>query len=298
MSGHRPEDIPALLDAWLDGRLDPAARAAFEDRLKADPALREQVELQKQIDQSLRRSLAAPSADRVLGAIRHGGEAGAQGETGTGRMPMPQGEAEPGRTIKLQARPRNAGNLRALALAAALVVAAVGLGWFNGLFDGLMGGSARPVQELTFASIYDQTLGTGFQPNWVCENDEQFAGSIWGRLGQGLLLATTPPNIEMLGLKYANLLTEDSSLLLCYVDRKPVVLLLERISAARDLPEPKDGRLRVFRRDVGQLAVWEITPLAQATVLPLLIDPRRPREFYEEGLRQLGALPAGENGDG
>ncbi len=55
MTGRPPDNHPALLDAWLDQRLGPVEQAAFEQRLAADPALREQVELQQQIDAGLRR---------------------------------------------------------------------------------------------------------------------------------------------------------------------------------------------------------------------------------------------------
>jgi anti-sigma factor RsiW len=37
------EQLDLMIDAYLDGRMEPAARARFEERMKNDPALREKV---------------------------------------------------------------------------------------------------------------------------------------------------------------------------------------------------------------------------------------------------------------
>ncbi len=64
-------DSQARLDEYLDGGMSPSDRAAFERELAADASLRESVELQRQLDGSLRRSfrpetitLAAPTPTR------------------------------------------------------------------------------------------------------------------------------------------------------------------------------------------------------------------------------------------
>ncbi|MEW6073306.1 MAG: hypothetical protein AB1726_12040 [Planctomycetota bacterium] len=54
------------LEAWAAGRLDGAARRAFEAELAADPALAARARLQAAIDDSLRRSFAGPAEIRPL----------------------------------------------------------------------------------------------------------------------------------------------------------------------------------------------------------------------------------------
>ena len=37
------EELELLIDDYLDGRMDPAVRARFEERIKKEPALRDKV---------------------------------------------------------------------------------------------------------------------------------------------------------------------------------------------------------------------------------------------------------------
>src|SRR5262245_22575171 len=52
------------LAAYVDGRLDPEARALLEERLAADPALRQEVEELKEIRDQLRGSPVAAARQR------------------------------------------------------------------------------------------------------------------------------------------------------------------------------------------------------------------------------------------
>lgn len=66
-------DPQARLDEYLDGGLSPSDRAAFERELAADAALRESVELQRRLDDSLRRSLRPEAITPPAPARQWGG---------------------------------------------------------------------------------------------------------------------------------------------------------------------------------------------------------------------------------
>ena len=65
--GRRQPDT--RLDAYLDGGMTPDEHAAYQREIESDETLHDQVELQQDIDKSLRRLFAPPSADRVTAGI-------------------------------------------------------------------------------------------------------------------------------------------------------------------------------------------------------------------------------------
>jgi hypothetical protein len=52
-----------------------------------------------------------------------------------------------------------------------------------------------------------------------------------------------------------------------------VVLYIDRIANDANLPDPGPG-LRMFRKPVGNLVLYEVTPLDRPQVLPHLSDPK------------------------
>lgn len=65
-----PYKIEDEFDDYLDGNLTPAAKAAFEARLAADPALQEEFTFYQSIREGLRRSAARPQRKKELAEIR------------------------------------------------------------------------------------------------------------------------------------------------------------------------------------------------------------------------------------
>jgi len=63
------EQPDTRLDAYLDDAMTPDESAAYQRKIESDEALRDQIEVQQDIDQSLRRLFAPPSADRVTAGI-------------------------------------------------------------------------------------------------------------------------------------------------------------------------------------------------------------------------------------
>lgn len=228
------------IDAYLDGALRPEGAAAFERALATDDALRAEIAAHRLIEESLRRSYE-PRIPKRLDAMLSGGAA------------------------------RRAW----WGLAAVLVIGAAGIGalW-------LLRTPAPPVsiisESLAMASpldaLYQHQERTGFRPTVPCETDEEFAAWVSGRFGEPLVAARTP-GVEAMGWSYATTLSPHTGLLLARVDGRGAVIIVDRVEEDRELRLPDESPLHLFKRTIGGLALYELTPLDEPRVLPTLRTP-------------------------
>ncbi len=204
--------------------------------------------LDRRIDEALRRLIRPPSEDR-LRAI-----------------------AEDAVRKVASTRRRPSVRRRGLAVAAA-VVFAVGGGWQ--LYQALRpaaspGGTYQRQPWRSLHQVYGDWLVDGFRPAWVCADEREFAASFRSVLDQGLRLGELPAGTTVLGLSYCHSITPQTTCLLARADGRPVVVFVDRLE--RDTPQPDPPGLRLFRRQVGQLVLYELTPLEEAAVLPSFIN--------------------------
>jgi hypothetical protein len=263
MSAIGPSHDGPGLDAYLDGQLDAPERARFERRLRLDPELQAELELQRRVDEALRRRFRPPSPQRILQAL-------------SGRASEPE-------ILRLPPSRRWFQRPWGVAAAASIVVALLGANWYvwTTLPHGLGPRPARPPIELvSLESGYQHEIKKGFRPLWLCETDHQFASSIFRSLGQGLLISLPPPGIKAKGLSYCPSLSENTMILLAEVESHPVVVFIDRLAADSRPSLPGDSGLRLFRREVGTLVLYEVTPLSEPRVLELFYDPQMPEEWY------------------
>lgn len=262
MSGIRPAHDGSGLDAYLDGQLDAAERARFEERLRLDPDLQVELELQRRLDDALRRRFQPPTPERILGALSRA----------------------PGRgIIRFPAARRWFQRPWAVAVAASIIVALIGVNWFvwTSLPHGLGPRHKRhPIEFVSLERGYQRQIDKGFRPLWLCETDHEFAGSIFKSLGQGLLITIPPPGIKAKGLDFCPSLSKNTMILLAEVESQPVVVFIDRLAADSRPALPADSGLRLFRREVGALVLYEVTPLNEPRVLDLFYDPKMPEEWY------------------
>lgn len=263
MSDIGPSRKDPGLDAYLDGQLDATGRERFEQRLQLDPALQAELELQRSIDEALRCGFQPPSPQPILQAL-------SRRASGAGMLRFPA-------TQRWFRRPWG------VAVAASIVVALVGVNWYvwTTLPHGL-GPSPRrpPIQLVSLEDGYQREIKKGFRPLWLCETDHQFASSIFRSLGQGLLISIPPAGIKPMGLSYCPSLSKDTMILLAEVESRPVVVFIDRLSADGRPTLPGDSGLRLFRREIGTLVLYEVTPLSEPRVLDLFYDPQMPEEWY------------------
>ncbi len=253
------ERYESPLDAYLDGQMTPEQRTAFEQKIAADPELQAAVSLQREIDASLLRNFEPP-------------------QVATPSAPP----------VTLRAWWRRP---ELLAVAATVAVAAIGLWrWY--------GHDLTPHERYwqssphAMTTVYRYEMATDYRADWVCENDQQFAGSIWARFGQPLVLGVLPSGSEAIGLSYANTMSPDGMHLLARVDGRPVLVFIERAAVGGDqsisgLERLRTG-LRLFSRTLGDLVLHEVTPHDRPRVLDHFSIPDADEGWLREGARALG----------
>jgi hypothetical protein len=155
---------------------------------------------------------------------------------------------------------------------------------------GLPGAPRAPMAGTPLEREYRRLVAGGFVPNWVCESEEQFVGTFQSRLGEGLTLAALPEGVQALGLAYPNDNSSPATILLARVGGTPVIVWVDHsappagamhagaaVPGAPGAPvSPTVGPgcgLHVYSTQVGNLALHEITPLRQPSVLSLLRAP-------------------------
>ena len=241
----------SLLDLFLDGLLGETERRAYEAALRGDAVLQAAARRQVSIDEALRRAYLPPSPEQCVAGIRREGS-------------TPKSD-----------RPRATRRVftRRVAVAALIAVAAVGMMRIWGVWPGNAPDDPYAPQPWRgFATVYADTLDNGFKPTWVCRDDRQFRRTFEHRLGQPLLLASLPSDIQMGGLAYSNTLSPLTINVLMHVADQPVIVFVDRREKDGSLAPSSEG-LHLFRGEVGDLVLYELTPLEEPHVLPFFHVP-------------------------
>lgn len=228
---HADHTAGSLLDRYCDGALPPEEHAAFERELARDESLRRRVELQSRIDASLQEAFA----DRPTAA-------------------RPRSSKRPFyRSPKL------------LLLAAMLLITLpIGIGYVQ--YQRLARRPAPPPM-LTMQTYYAEAVASGFEPDWACETDEEFAGTFGYRFGQPMLTHAMPEGVELSGLAYGRVLSSRTVIVYARVRGEPVLLFVDRLTKPPPTDPIPDG-LHLYRRELGKVALYELSPLAE----PYLLD--------------------------
>ena len=238
----------SLIEAYLDGTLSAEERSRFEAEIAADPELFRLIELQGWMDAEL--------AEQYAYQAPPGGYVPAPAP-----LPIRRG-------IPTWVRP--------LALAAAVVLVAAGV-WF-GLVKGGGGGGARPGRVVSPNAVYAKLESRGWEPEFVCTDDAGFQAAVEKRVGSPLLLEPDP-EIRALGWAYnagfsGKIVGDHTMMLLTLVGKERVLVLMDQLSGDRKLEVDPGSPLHVFRRVIGPLVVYEVTPLDKPHVIERLFDPR------------------------
>lgn len=257
MNSDKPHPDPLPLDAYLDGTLPEAERARVAKEIAARPQLQRAVELQKRIDGSLRQSMAPPVVPPDLLARLQEATA-----------PQPAANAQKSKPSRLK-----------LVLAGSAVAIVWGILCWRMFFSSDHRSTAQAYPPVPLATVYKDAVDHGFQPNWVCKDDHQFASTFFERQGQGLLLAAMPEGTKMEGLAYTRGLTPQATTMLARVDGKPVMVFVDKAGCGSEPsdPAPETG-LHLFRKELGSLVLYELTPLDHAAVMQYLYAADVPPE--------------------
>ena len=248
----------APLDAYLDNLLPEVQRQAFEARLKGDPEMHEGVRSQRRIDESLGRLFEPPSGSGIVRRV-----------TGPG-VSTPAGAQQKGDRLRRWLRP-------GIAVAAVVGLTVVGAWVLPPLF--------RPTPPLV--AEYAARVASGWIHDWECPQ-KQFAVTTRRRFGQGAVLASIPAGVTPLGICYTNCISARTIYLIANVDGAEVAVFIDRID--KDPGQPGTGRddLRQFRRELGPLVLYELTPLDG----PRIIGAFEPMDVPAAWLNEMGYGPS------
>ncbi len=252
------DDMVQRVARYVDDALPPEERTAFERDLQTDGALRRELELQRGVEDSIRRAI--PYEGRP---IRF------ETDPAAGTLRLMGTDADPAVRTSSQASRGVVGRLRWYAAAAGvLLVAAVAI---NVLVR-------ERVPVVPPERVYTRLVQSGFAPAFVCTTDEEFEKAVRDRFGQGLLMRAAE-SVALVGWAYNNqyegrLVGFQTLVLMAKVDGEPVIVLMDRASEDRSLSVLPESGLRLFRRQVGSLVCYEVTPRSEPAIVDRLHDPR------------------------
>jgi hypothetical protein len=141
----------------------------------------------------------------------------------------------------------------------------------------LTGSPPYQLKDIRPDALYTTVVNAGFKPEWVCKNDAEFAEAVRYRLGQPLLVTKGVPGLEVLGWAYPNKfgatpLSDQTMILLSTVDGQRDVVFVDRAGADKPLAV-KSGKLNLFRRQIGDLVLYEVTPNDRPVVIEAMYKP-------------------------
>ena len=231
-------DDPTQLDRLIDAGADPA---------DAPAELREEVALQADIDRSLRRLFETPEVDldpaldaRIDESLR--------------RLFAPPAEAAPPAPIRMPRR-RWMG-----AVAAAAAVALVGAGvWL----------ATRPPRERGLAELYAQHVSSGMVL-FPCETPDQFQAWVEENYQASVRPEVEGEDLTFLGWNYDNAISKYTGVMLGKARGEDVVVLVDKASRDHAMSVDPASGLRLFRREVGGLVFYELTPLEEPVFVETL----------------------------
>lgn len=237
------------IDLYVDNLLTGEDLAHFESRLAADPALRAEVDLQKRINQSFQRVYEpTPPAPLDLRPVNR-------------RFPW---------------------RLAAGIAAALLVVVSISLY--------MRGPSAEErraaLQYIDPVTMYRTLEAAGWPVSFTCSTDEEFALAISKRFGPRLHVPVAGSKIELVGWTYntgKSPLGRDTLFLISKVDDKPVLVFMDFARADRDFVIPQEEKLSLFKRQFGDMVLYELTPNCSSEII-----------YAMKELPAPGSLPAQE----
>lgn len=314
MTPDNGQPLEQRLDGFVDGLLDPPARAAFEQRLAADSALRAELERQRVVDASLRRLFPVPDAGRVAellrlsqarsAAERESGMAGRErgpeaGEPAGSReapaMPELREDASgstAAETPLTLPSPRGRGEGRArrrlILYASAAAVLLMFATWVGRVWlfppDPLPGGyTFKPMDpETAIAKIKrDQ-----YQPDTICTDEQQFAGYAWGKTGQGLAVREPlPDGVRIVGWSMYPVLSEKTAILIAQIGNRYEFVIMDRVANDRAIGEAlADGPWKARRETVGNILLYQLTTADEPALKDAFYDPKRDEDWYRKGM--------------
>lgn len=253
---HRPNPSD-WLDSYLDDVLAPEDRTRVEKELSASATDQAEIRKQQLLDAALRRIFQpTPPSQRLESTL-------------SGNTQVQTAEVRLARRLVL----------RSFAIAAILAFGVFG-GWRTWRFFSPAPtiNPYAPMPWRPLETTYQGIIADGFQPNWVCKDDVEFASVTRRQVGTSLLLAQSD-SVKALGWRYANTLSPMTMCLLVTVATdssappEKVIVFLARKRNARP-PDPfSSPDLHIFQHEIGSVVLYEVSRLETPRVLDRFYTP-------------------------
>ena len=256
MSTH-PEHHDDTLERYLDGLLDSDRRANFERRLSQDPQLRHTVDQQARIDDAIKRLHPLPANVPTLDEI-HAASADKRAHTSAPRE-----------------------NVWAkLAIAAGLLIATTAGVSVYEMRDLIWPApTPSPPPPMSLSQTYAFEVEHNLTPDWVCENEAQFADTFENHTTLALAMPEATDTFAPIGLSPRRTQLHRRTLcLLARVDGRPVIVFAAPLESDVSPMPPTDAKLHLIRHQIGSAVFYELTPFKDARVLNRL----RPTDLSPE----------------
>lgn len=263
---NNPEKGQEGLDRYLDGLLEGDELAAFEKRLEEDPGLAQEVDRHRALEGRLRKAFTPPGDARKIA-----------------RRVLPRSEIGP-RPISGRSLPA-LGRLAAAALL--LVTLVVGLRWLlsegssptEKVADTSPSDSIQPVDPkgataVALAKMYDD-VSQDVDPTFAsCSSDGQLAPYFAKQYGQELCVDVRPdiPIRGPIPCKSWCGSWPSVTVLAGSVDARPVLVLVDARGATPPPVLEPESPYQLFRRNMGDLVLYELSPLPEARLLDLFYN--------------------------
>lgn len=263
-----------LLELYLDGQLSGERLMEAKKRISQVPAMQRAAMQQERINHSLKKQFQPPAvSEAFLQTLLAGGTQPNESLNEPVAEAVVVAPAKP----PSDAQARRQRRMQILAIAASLACVAM---WSSFGWDQLKqlwqpnGG----YEQLTVAQVYRDAVEQGFKPDWLCEDDQEFAKTFADRQGEGLLLKPLPEGIRMAGLAYLSGFTPQATSMLAYVEEKPVLLMVGRkdLVSEASLAINSEQGISVFTRQLGELMLVEVTPFDKPRLLDFVTTAEVP----------------------
>lgn len=268
---HEWNQFEDRLDAYVDNLLAGEDRARFESEIAGNAQAATMVRRSREVNGLLRRTFdPSPPPTWVTSRSYLDVAHRNNGRTALVEEPIQRQAiaAAPAQTTTEHTYRINWA--RRFAVAAAIILAGVGawLIWQN----------VRPAPTSGYAAgewrSFDQAYAELTKPAWVCDSDTEFEGVFAGRFNQPLLFKEPPGEPTMAGLAYCHTITRDTVCMVGSADANTrVLVLIDRLERDNHPTLDASAGLHLFRRELGKLVLYEISPKDHPTLLEWFYIP-------------------------
>lgn len=124
----------------------------------------------------------------------------------------------------------------------------------------------------SMANVYATERSDGFIPDWVCSDDTEFAQTFQREVGQGLMFRPDESAGRlMVGLAYDETISPTTVHMLGRAKGVDIIVFVGRVEHDKAMPDVAADGLHLFRKQIDDLVLYELTPLPQPELLDFFV---------------------------